>query len=615
MYKTFFGLEEAPFNLTPDPRFLFLSQRHREAIAALMFGINERKGFIALTGEIGSGKTTICRALMNELTSNAKVALIFNPALSEVELLQNINEDFGIPHESDSKKDLLSALNTFLLEQRAQGNTCILIIDESQNLSPGVLEQVRMISNLETETDKLIQIVLMGQPELADTLAAPELEQLNQRITVRYHITPLTEEETAQYIRHRMFVAKAKVDIHLETPALRAIYDFTKGIPRRINVLMDHVLLNTYVRDSYTITEDVVRAALAEVRGHAALGSDGHGKRRRARPGTPGVRSPRRGVRAVAAVCVTILVAGAAIVATQLVNLPGNLTSVFAGLAPSAEPPVSVQVLPEPSLPDRLEVAPVAYSITHAAEPTLAAVATNSLAAPPVAIGAGPSPSSWVYDQSGICRVSNPAEAWQACLVTLMSMTSLQRYDLTPLRDGDDAQRQRAIEAIYGQLAGQGHRQVRMSGSLASLLRCEQPMILTLAPNERLSPFAVLVGAHPVNGEERLILFDPVHGLTEMTRTQLGPLYQGQAVTVYRDPLGLGEIQPGETSDRVTHLQRLLAASGHYAGPITGQCDATTREAVREFQRDHHLEASGAVDLPTTLQLVLLDEQTQEAVQ
>ena len=187
MYLQFYGFKEAPFNLTPDSKFLFLSHRHQEALAALLFGVQERKGFICLTGEIGCGKTTLCRAMISQLDpEKVKTGVVLNSYLSDVELLKTINEGYGLSGESDSKKSLIDILNAYLIEQFSQGNNVVLIVDESQNLRPETLEQIRMISNLETETAKLIQIIMVGQPELRRTLALPELEQLNQRITVRW---------------------------------------------------------------------------------------------------------------------------------------------------------------------------------------------------------------------------------------------------------------------------------------------------------------------------------------------------------------------------------------------------------------------------------------------
>jgi general secretion pathway protein A len=589
MYKAFYGLEEPPFHLTPDPRFLFLSQRHREAIAALMYGINERKGFICLTGEIGAGKTTLCRALMGEVSSGTKVALILNPSLDEVELLQSINHEFGIPHESMSKRDLLEEMNKFLLRQRSHGHTALLIIDESQNLSPGVLEQIRMISNLETEVDKLIQIVLLGQPELQQILALPELEQLNQRITVRYHITSLTEEETELYIHHRLFIAKAKVEVKLQPRALRAIFEHTCGVPRKINVLMDRALLTGYVEGTYEFTEDMIRRAITEVRG-----SEGFARRTAATGRVPAPAQGRTWVKAALAMAaVLVLFAAGGVFALQWVNGEGGIATVLAagGSRPDTVRPgtlptgaATAGIAP----PEHVPLPPMALS---------AGGATPEMAAP------------WAYDQHNIVRVGDQGETWHAALLTLMSIWSQRRYDLTEMGDADAATRQRILEAIYGDLAAHGFHQVDLTSSLANLLRCDAPMLLSIGQGpEALSPHVILLGTEFSGGQEVLMIADPVHGLLETSRATLGSQYQGQATALYPDPVGLSEIEPGEEGDRVRDLQRTLIASGHLSGALTGVFDDATREAVRDFQRDSRLTPSGLVDDITAMHLVLMTQ-------
>ena len=204
MYESFYGLREKPFNLTPDPRFLYLSKKHKEAFAHLLFGIRNRSGFVEITGEVGTGKTTICRTLLEQVGPEVEIAFIFNPYLSATELLRAINEDFGIKSSAVTKKELIDELNAHLLEQRKQGKNCVLLIDEAQNLSAPVLEQIRLLSNLETNTEKLLQIILVGQPELKEHLTAPEMRQLDQRIAARYHLKPLDSSEIVQYVGHRI---------------------------------------------------------------------------------------------------------------------------------------------------------------------------------------------------------------------------------------------------------------------------------------------------------------------------------------------------------------------------------------------------------------------------
>jgi len=268
MYLEFLGFERPPFNLTPDSRFLFLSQRHREALASLEYGITSRKGFIVLTGDIGAGKTTLCRSLLHRLSPETKVALILNSYLSDVEILQAINDELGVtcPHPG-SRKALIDALNRFLLIECAAGNDVLVIIDEAQNLAPSTLEQVRMLSNLETENDKLLQILLMGQPELRDTLRLPELQQLNQRITVRYHLGPLERDEVATYLNHRMAVAGPENRVYFEPAAIERLHRFAGGVPRKMNLVADRSLLAAYAANSTHVTPALVERAIEEVAG------------------------------------------------------------------------------------------------------------------------------------------------------------------------------------------------------------------------------------------------------------------------------------------------------------------------------------------------------------
>jgi general secretion pathway protein A len=240
MYCDFFGFTEKPFAITPNPRFIFLSKNHKEVFAHLLYGIRNHCGFIEINGEEGTGKTTALRTLLNQLESDSyRLALIFNPSLSAQELLRSVNAEFGIESTAPSVADLLSTLNSFLLRENAAGRTVVLVIDEAQNLQPEVLEQIRLLSNLETETDKLIQIILVGQPELGAILERPELRQLSQRITVRFHLRPMDFDDACAYIRHRLDVAGCRDSEIFSPRAIRKIYRFAKGFPRLINILCD----------------------------------------------------------------------------------------------------------------------------------------------------------------------------------------------------------------------------------------------------------------------------------------------------------------------------------------------------------------------------------------
>ena len=263
MYTKYYGFNEKPFTLTPNPRFIYLSQNHKEAFAHLLYGINNHYGFIELVGEVGTGKTTILRTLLSQ--RNYRSALIFNPCLTNVELLHSINREFGLNSVSESANILLNELNKFLFKENARGITVVLVIDEAQNLSPDILEQLRLISNLETENDKLIQIVLAGQPELSTLLDLPDLRQLKQRIAVRYRLKSMSMNETGAYIRHRMVVAGETGGICFSRSALKLIYLYSRGLPRLINNICDRALLIGYGEEQRIISAGIVTRAMLEM--------------------------------------------------------------------------------------------------------------------------------------------------------------------------------------------------------------------------------------------------------------------------------------------------------------------------------------------------------------
>ena len=268
MYLQFFGLNEKPFSITPDPRYLYMSSRHADALAHLLYGISESGGFIQLTGEIGTGKTTLVRSMLEQTPEHADVALILNPQVSAIEFLQGICDELGIalPDRPDSTKALVDTLNAHLLAAHARGRRTVLIVDEAQNLKPDVLEQVRLLTNLETARQKLLQIILIGQPELRTLLDRHDLRQLAQRITGRYHLEPLKRDDTEQYVAHRLRVAGA-VGTLFSAAALRELYAQAGGVPRLINIIADRALLGAYSREQPQIDRRLVRQAAGEVFG------------------------------------------------------------------------------------------------------------------------------------------------------------------------------------------------------------------------------------------------------------------------------------------------------------------------------------------------------------
>src|SRR5450756_2640663 len=266
MYQHHFGLAEAPFSIAPDPRYLYLSQRHQEALAHLLYGVNGDGGFVLLTGEVGAGKTTVCRCLLQQIPASCDVAYIFNPRLTVEELLSTICVEFGIayPPGNTSIKVFVDCINAYLLDAHAKGRHTVLIIDEAQNLAADVLEQMRLLTNLETNQRKLLQIILLGQPELAAMLERPELRQLGQRIVARYHLGPLTRPEVAAYVRHRLEVSGAKRQL-FPARLMGRLYRLSGGVPRVINVLCDRALLGAYVQSKERVDAATLAQAAREV--------------------------------------------------------------------------------------------------------------------------------------------------------------------------------------------------------------------------------------------------------------------------------------------------------------------------------------------------------------
>jgi len=340
MYAAYFGLTERPFSLAPDPRYLYLSDAHREALAHLLYGIGEGGSFVQLTGEVGTGKTTVCRALLEQLPPDVDVAMIFNPRLTSVELLAAVCDELRVPYPpgTTSLKVLVDALSQALLDAHARGRRTVLIIDEAQNLSARVLEEVRLLTNLETTTQKLLQVVLIGQPELADLLSRRNLRQLSQRVTARYHLRPFSEGESQRYVQHRMEVAGQRQSIFTRQ-AVRAAHRLSRGIPRLLNTICDRALLGAYATGQTRVKEAVVRRAAREVLG---------------------ARRSRRWVAATAAAVLLVLVGSTiALVAT------GGLRSLGAWALSRAE-----KAGPSPETP----APPPMVDERRAPEPTLAPI-------------------------------------------------------------------------------------------------------------------------------------------------------------------------------------------------------------------------------------------------
>ncbi|GAB4561242.1 MAG: AAA family ATPase [Geothermobacteraceae bacterium] len=557
MYLKHFGFDRKPFNITPNPDFIFLSETHREAFAHLLYGIRNRAGFIVLTGEVGTGKTTVLRTLLNQLDEQIhKVALIFNPALSSVELLRNILREFGLQPVSESLDDLHHALNHYLLEQNRVGHTVVLIIDEAQNLAPEVLEQVRLLSNLETETDKLIQIVLVGQPELDRMLERDDLRQLRQRVTVRYCLASMSDEDTVRYIRHRLAKAGGREDL-FDAGCFRLILKECGGNPRLVNILCDRSLLAAYGDEAGRVNPAHVRQALDELWRH-------HGVER-----FPARRRLVTGL----LLFLLLLSFGLLLAERGLVIIPGLFDEPGGSMitATTSSQPLSEQVSPAGS--DR----PAETTANGGNMPL------NS-----------PAHASFMQLEELRRALSEDqaARSLMSAAKPLLELLNVPAGGLAP--DISPAELARHCRQAGVDLS-------QVDGGLEQLLAFNRPALLEL-----LLPGTVRPRYLALTGREgnRIEVQPGIGDVTSLSIAELRGLWSGRAYIPWRNfdrivPVG----RAGQVADEVRDLQLLLHKAGFSEVEPTGVYDRQTIEAVTLFQARAGLIQDGRVG-PQTLMLL-----------
>jgi general secretion pathway protein A len=546
MYASFFGLKQDPFSIAPDPRYLYMSERHREALAHLLYGLGGGGGFVLLSGEIGTGKTTVCRCFLEQIPADCNVAYIFNPKLTAHELLRTVCDEFGIAHASqgpggETIKDCIDPLNAYLLAAHAAGRHSVLIIDEAQNLSAEVLEQLRLLTNLETNERKLLQIILIGQPELRRMLARPELEQLAQRVIARFHLDALSAEETAQYIGHRLAVAGRTGPLPFDDKAMQRIHHLARGVPRRINLLCDRALLGAYAHGQPLVDRDIVDKAAQEVFG-AADDADS----------SPAASA---GMSRIAVLGIGLLGGGAlaGIVALALHSAPQR--PVPAASAPAA-------------------TAPQGSVLASAAQwPASAPVAATS-PAPASAAADAEAVKSWLQ---GAPRNEN--DVWQQ-LGTLWNLA---------LPDVDACQ------------AAQQHQvQCWRSGgtNLATVRQLGRPGLITLHDGERRPAYAVLTGLNDQDaqlraGDQNL----------RMPLTLLAAYWRGDFAMLWRTPPGYGSKPAGANAALAPWMDaqlKKLSGQGEGAGNAP---DAPLKSRIAQFQVTQGLTPDGVAGPITLMQL------------
>ena len=541
MYTSFFGLNEKPFSITPDPRYLFMSERHGEALAHLVYGVTESGGFIQLTGEVGTGKTTLVRTLLsNQLPDNANVAVVLNPQQTALEFLQSICEELhlDLPEDKSSSKVLIDLLNGHLLRAHADGRRTILVVDEAQNLRPDVLEQVRLLTNLETSKQKLLQIILIGQPELRELLSRNDLRQLAQRITGRYHLEPLSLEETARYVEHRMKVAGALGEI-FDAGAKKEAFNISQGVPRLINVICDRALLGAFTLETRKVNKRLVRRAAAEISGQDL---------------------PDRGMRwllpVLGSLVLAVIVAGVWIFMSRQQIVEQAVADIAAPALEQAEK----EPLPEPMAAPQ----PEPEAILQEPEPE-------------------PEPQASLDEQ---LQLADGLTDTETALSTLFDIWGIN-YN-------------RSLGNGCGQAEAAGLACMYQRGSWSSLRQFNLPATLTLTDSRGQTHKVVLTGIRDGNAELSIAGVAMSHPVTSVSE-----LWFGDYLLLWQPPNGeIVSLRSGMRHPNVAWLRTSLATIDNRYAPDTldpDYFDTALASAVREFQRDHRIDVDGLAGQQTQI--------------
>jgi len=591
MYARYFGLNKPPFSIAPDPRYLFMSERHREALAHLLYGVRAGGGFVVLTGEIGAGKTTVCRSFLEQIPERCDVAYIFNPKLTVEELLASVCAEFGIPcrHEGPgvlTVKDYVDALNQYLLRTHAIARNNVLIIDEAQSLSPDVLEQLRLLTNLETNEHKLLQIVLIGQPELRAMLARPGMEQLAQRVIARYHLNALGEVDTARYVRHRLAVAGLTQSGPFDDKVLRRIYRYSRGVPRRINLLCDRALLGAYAKGKTRVDDRTVDEAAQEVLD------------------PPEFAAARRSRYERVALVGLGLAVGAALVGALTFRadpVAGRKEPSVATTAavPTSEPASASSSTSEPASTSSSSPPspPVAATATPAAQTGASGSASGSADAPPPALASVPSPpAAPVFDlPTGFASlVGAENESWNE-LAGIWNMAPLAGEPCVA------AQKQQ-IGCFRGSKV-----------TLALIRLLDRPGVLTLRDADNRAAYAMLSGLNEKVATLR------IGGMAQtVSLLSLADYWRGEFATFWRVPPGYADARTGNRSGPTAQwLSRQLAIARGEPPPVRSRFDdATLKDWIHAFQLTQGLPSDGIAGPLTLMQLnrvIGIDEPHLEA--
>ncbi|MFC1736009.1 AAA family ATPase [Candidatus Hydrogenedentota bacterium] len=609
MYRHFYGLREKPFNMTPDPKFLYLGSKHKEAFAHLFYGIKNRNGFVVITGEVGTGKTTLCRALLKQIGEDTEVAVLFNPCLSPDELLMAVNADLGIPKTETaggmppSRRDLLDDLSGYLIQKRSENKNVVLIIDESQLLSPEVLEHIRLLSNYETDTEKLIQIVLVGQPELQAHLSLPKLRQLDQRVTARYYLPPLNAKETGEYVLHRLRKAGASKKIFTKK-ALDLVYKCTEGIPRQINVLCERALLAGYAAEQGDIDKALVKKAwraLQESKVNLAKGS----------------KATKRLTPAFIAATVLALAAfgacgwylGQAAKGIPEMNQAGPAIETVAETAVKS-PDIVLEEVSAPPEEASLVDPPIKEPMIVAKADDAAPMAPQIDA--PVSVDDNSATQAPVETGDITIKPGLGREEIREALVKETRLEQRARVAKILLESwGCDASK--LEEGTNGiKYAGDFFRVAREAGlrcmkdgmNLTRLKSYNLPFVLELRISGQFGTETRYLAVTKMEGGKCLETSLEMEDGDYFEFDGISDLWLGRAYVFWKDYEDLGVLLTmGSTGVEVKRLQTLLKKAGYHQGDIRPIFGPSTRKSVVAFQRDHRLAQDGVVGDNTQIAL------------
>ncbi len=582
MYNSFYGFKERPFQLVPNPAYLYLSRSHEEAMAHLVYAITQGDGFVEITGEVGTGKTTLCRAVLENLDQNTEAAYIFNPKLDSLQLLKAINDEFGIPSSGNSVKELIDTLNAFLMKKKEEGRKVVLIIDEAQNLNKDVLEQLRLLSNLETTTSKLIQIILVGQPELGEMLDSHELRQLGQRITLSCTLTPLTFEETNDYISHRLQVASQKSSLRFSRAALRAIYKYSGGIPRLINIACDRALLTAYGMNRKKISGPIARTSIRELAARGDMRRLSLQGRKRLPLSTGVLLGVFVAVLYLA--CIFLIIHRSvdmkinALIETKEIERPMATQKVGPEKEPEFDPALWARI-PENHSQDTEE----SVSETNIGQPS---EKTNEELSPRA-----------VVELSEVLGKVNRRSSRALAMKAAIDLWSGTTENISLLNDMEDDQIFFRVAARQSGLSIQ-----RVEADLELVRRLNVPVVMEFYLEGGGTPRYLTLAK--ILGEE-VILLSGIRGKgIQLDGEQVSSYWSGAAFVLWKDFLNLPvTLSPQNSGDAVLTLKMFMHDLGYKDIDITPTYDEKTMKTVKQIQRKHGIRTDGVVGPLTKIAL------------